>query len=114
MLQSKEKYAEEFSERQRTTGRLSLPWFVVMVVSWILGANIGKLNNSSPMHLWVLGIFSFVLFIISIVRITNIVLKHYRCPACGEVVLRWNSVPIFPKECPICHVSFVQEKNRAA
>ncbi len=108
-----ENYAREFHERRRTTWRLSIPWFVALMASSALGALVGKLNNSSPKHLWMVELFAIALLLTGISGLIFIVLKHYRCPACGEVISSWNGVPIFPKKCPRCNVSFVRGESHA-
>ena len=93
---------KEFQKRRETTWRLEKPWIVAMLIGW-LGAfmSFGVNAFSEPVrtHLFLL---SFVVLIVTIVRINMILSRHYRCPACGKMPIGGDGVLLDPVECPKC------------
>jgi len=98
--------ALEFSARRTKTWQKSWPWIVVTFAGFGIGAIVGDLDDSSTAMLWSFGALSMGLTMLGIYMTVRIVRIHYRCPKCEKVVSTWDGVPVAPKECPHCGVSF--------
>jgi len=60
---------------------------------------LAALNNQFGLTVFFVG---FVAAGISIVSLTVIAQRHYRCPGCGAMPRTHRGVPLDPWECPAC------------
>jgi DNA-directed RNA polymerase subunit RPC12/RpoP len=60
-------------------------------------------------ELWTLNLVfgGFIVAAVGIIRISIVVNREYRCPACNRTVIDYraeNGVPLDPEECPRCGI----------
>jgi hypothetical protein len=86
------------------TWRLVKPWQILMVLGWLTAAavlSISRLSNNAKLALFLIP---FAVICVSIVALTNITMRHYRCPKCDAVPRGGKGVLLDPWECPSCGV----------
>lgn len=91
---------EEFQTRRRKTLRAAGPW-MLGGVALSLGA-ITFLPQAVSGLLQVGGFLLLVVGLGSIIKGVQLVLRHYRCPACGCVPKARYGLFLGLKECPTC------------
>ena len=87
-----------FQHRRETTWRIAKPWVAVLAAAWlsILVIPIARID---------LFLFSFAIIVAVTIRVNFIVMKYYRCPACGKLPIISGSrggLALDPVECPRC------------
>ena len=100
--------AREFQRRRNKTWCLTRPWLFVMAAGVAVFA-IPLLFPSKLSELWTLNLVfgGFIVIGIAIIRISIVVNREYRCPACNRTVIDYradNGVPLDPEECPRCGI----------
>ena len=86
-----------FQARRRRTWRLTRHWIALTAIGFA-GVFYGE-DRWDEFVNTVFFIFAFAGIAITVI----LVKKHYRCPACGDVVWTDDGVSISPTECPHCH-----------
>jgi predicted RNA-binding Zn-ribbon protein involved in translation (DUF1610 family) len=100
--------SKEFQKRRKTTWCQEKPWVLLMLIGW-LGIFIVFNAKGLPPNV-VAGLFflSFLILVVTIIRINFIMMRKYRCPACGKIPIvhgMRGGVLVDPEECPNCGAS---------
>jgi uncharacterized sodium:solute symporter family permease YidK len=97
--------SREFQKRRETTWRLAKPWVLFMIVGWIGILIVFSASGLSPDVSASLILLSFLILVVTIIRINFIIMRNYRCPACGKIPIVngvRHGVMCNPEECPNC------------
>jgi hypothetical protein len=97
----------EFQRRRATAWRLAKPWQALMVMGWVTEAALFALYDPGETFRFGIAFGAVAVIGVSIVALTNIAFRHYRCPACDAVPrahAQGGGVLLNPSECPACGV----------
>jgi len=99
----------EFQRRRERAWRLAKPWYGLMALAWV--AAVAIFVRYDPGEPFRFDFFFATLAAIgaSIVALTRIAYRYYRCPACDAVPrahAQGRGILLNPSECPECGVPF--------
>ena len=75
----------EFQRRRATAWRLAKPWSALMGMAWVTAAAMFMLHDPGEQFRFDFFFVTLAAIGASIVALTFIAYRHYRCPACGAV-----------------------------
>ncbi|MEO8545535.1 MAG: hypothetical protein ABJA49_06440 [Betaproteobacteria bacterium] len=91
---------KEFQARRRKVLRIAGPWILIGVVGSLIAVSYAK-DPSAPLSQTGM-IFVVGAFLACIIVGASIVLRHYRCPACGNVPTARYGILFGLSKCPTC------------
>ena len=90
--------SQEFQQRRATTWRVAKPWVLILLLGWLAVFSI-------PIERTDFFLLCFVTIVVATIRVNFILMKHYRCPACGKMPIDRGSrggLMLNPAVCPRC------------
>ena len=97
----------EFQRRRDMAWRLAKPWQSLMVLGWVAGTAMFAMYDPGEQFRFDFFGVAFAAIGVSIIRLTYIAYRHYRCPACNAVPrahAQGRGILLNPSECPECSV----------
>lgn len=99
--------AYAFQKRRRKAWRSALRWMVPMAIGLAGACYIDEFSERYPRQEGLYEIACSVLFVAPILRLRQLVLDQYLCPACEKVPMApeaafWGGIDLNPKQCPNC------------
>ena len=93
---------EEFQARRRKVLRTAGPWILIGLVGSLAAISYAK-NPSAPLSQTGMILVAGA-FLVCIIVGARIVLRYYRCPACGNVPGARYGILFGLRKCPSCGV----------
>ncbi|QCB46041.1 hypothetical protein [Hydrogenophaga sp. PAMC20947] len=91
---------EEFKARRRQALRIAGPWIIIGVIGSLVVIFYAR-DPSAPLSQAGM-VFALGAFLVCIIIGASIVVRYYRCPACGNVPKARRGILFGLSKCPTC------------